>query len=146
LRPARDYELGRYTPADPDESPVGAGWVTFSAVLLALAGTWNFVDGILAISSSKVFSSDAVMVFSTLHTWGWIVMILGIVQGFAAFALFNGSQFARWFGIVVAGVSAIGQLMFVPAYPWWALAMFALDVLAIYGLAVYGGHRLRPAL
>jgi hypothetical protein len=55
----------------------------------------------------------------------------------------SGSEFARWFGIVSAGLNALGQLAFVPAYPWWALAMFSVDVLIIYGLAVYGGSRLR---
>jgi hypothetical protein len=33
--------------------------------------------------------------------------------------------------------------MFLPAYPLWALAMFSVDMLIIYGLAVYGGKRLR---
>jgi len=45
----------------------------------------------------------------------------------------------------VAGLNAIGQLLFVPVYPWWAIAMFTLDILIIYGLAVYAGARLRPA-
>jgi hypothetical protein len=34
----------------------------------------------------------------------------------------------------------------VPAYPVWAITMFAVDVLIIYALAVYGGHRLTRAL
>jgi hypothetical protein len=28
-----------------------------------------------------------------------------------------------------------------PAYPLWAVAMFALDLLVIYALAVYAGSR-----
>ena len=27
-----------------------------------------------------------------------------------------------------------------PAYPFWSLAIFTLDVLAIYGLVAYGQH------
>ena len=146
MRTAQDYELPRrYTPADY-ASPAGAGWVTFAAVLLALAGIWNFVEGILAISSSKVYTAQAVFVFSDLNTWGWIVMILGIIQGFASFALLGGGEYARWFGTFAAGLNAIGQLMFVPVYPWWAIAMFSVDVLVIYGLAVHGGPRLPPVL
>jgi hypothetical protein len=26
------------------------------------------------------------------------------------------------------------------AYPWWSLALFTVDVLIIYGLAVHGGR------
>jgi hypothetical protein len=59
----------------------------------------------------------------------------------AAVAVLGRSQWARWFGITMASLSAIGQLLFVQAYPWWSLAVFALDVLVIYGLAVYGGRR-----
>jgi len=83
-----------------------------------------------------------VFVFSGLNTWGWIVLILGIIQALAALAILSGSEFARWFGIAAAGLNGIGQLMFVPAYPAWAIAMFAVDVLIIYALAVYGGGRL----
>src|SRR5262249_33454080 len=119
----------------------GSGWVLFAAVLLALAGLWNLIDGILAVSSSHVYTGKAVYIFSDLNTWGWIVIILGIVQGIAALALMSGSAWARWFGIGAAGVNAIGQLAFVPVYPVWAAAMFAVDVLIIYALAVHAGRR-----
>jgi hypothetical protein len=72
-------------------------------------------------------------------------MILGILQLFAAFGVVGGSEWARWFGIACAGVNAIGQLLFLPAYPLWAITMFAVDLLIIYALAVYGGSRLREA-
>ena len=115
----------------------------FAAVLLGLAGLWNFIEGVAAISNAHVYVGNANYVFSDLKTWGWIVLALGIIQGFAAFALLTGSELARWFGIAVAGLNAIGQLMFIPAYPVWGLAMFAVDMLIIYALAVYGGKRLR---
>jgi hypothetical protein len=139
-----DYELrsgyGEY------ESEHGAGWLTFAAVLLGLAGIWNAIDGILAVSSSRVYTDSSVFIFSDLNTWGWIVLILGIIQALAALAILSGSEFARWFGIAAAGLNAIGQLMFVPVYPLWAMAMFAVDVLIIYALAVYGDRRLEHAL
>jgi hypothetical protein len=30
-------------------------------------------------------------------------------------------------------------MMSIPAYPLWSLALVAIDLLVIYGLAVYGG-------
>jgi hypothetical protein len=146
MRTAQDYEpQGQYASASDIDVPRGSGWVTFAAVLLGVAGVWNAIDGILAIADSRVYTGHAVLVFSSLSTWGWIVLILGILQLLAAGALVGGSELARWFGISVAGLNAIGQLLFVPVYPWWAIAMFTLDVLIIYGLAVYAGARLRPA-
>jgi hypothetical protein len=126
-----DYDAGR-----------AAGWVTFASVMLALAGAFNFFDGILAVSKSNFYTDNAVYVFSDLNTWGWIVMGLGALQLLAAFTLMSGSEFARWFGIFAAGLNAVGQLMFVPAYPFWALSLFAVDILIIYALAVYAGRRL----
>jgi hypothetical protein len=114
--------------------------------MLGLAGIWNFVDGILAISSSRVYTGNATYVFSDLNTWGWIVMILGIIEGLAALSIMSGSEFARWFGIGAAALNAIGNLLFIPVYPWWGLAMFSVDVLIIYALAVYGGARLQRAV
>ena len=140
MRTAQDYELrseyGEY------ESEHGTGWLTFATVLLGLAGIWNFIEGILAVASSRVYTDHSVFVFSDLNTWGWIVLILGIIQALAALAILSGNEFARWFGIAAAGLNAIGQLMFVPVYPSWAITMFAVDVLIIYALAVYGGRRL----
>jgi hypothetical protein len=144
LRTAQDYEpQGRYAVASELEAPSGLGWVTFASVMLGLAGIWNSIAGILAISSSRVYTGHSVLVFGTLNTWGWIVLLLGIVQLIAAGSLFAGSEFGRWFGIGAAGVNAIGQLLFLPAYPLWAVAMFTLDLLVIYALAVYAGSRLR---
>ena len=123
----------------------GVGWLTFAAVMLGLAGTWNVFDGILALANSKVYGINRTYVFSDLRTWGWIVLALGCLQLLAAFLIYAGSEFARWFGIATAGVNALAQLAFVPVYPVWAITMFAVDVLVIYGLAAYAGHKLRDA-
>jgi hypothetical protein len=121
----------------------GGGWIVFAASLLGLAGLWNVIQGILAIGDSRVYVGETTFVFSDLNTWGWIILVLGVAQLLAAFAIVGGSEFARWFGIACAGVNAIGQLFFISAYPFWAIAIFALDILIIYALAVYGGSRLR---
>jgi len=130
--------------SDASESQ-GIGWIVFASIMLFLAGTWNVIDGILAISRSHVYTASAHYVFSDLRTWGWIVLALGIVQLLAGGYLLSGSEWARWFGVAAAGINSIGQLMFLPAYPFWALSMFVLDLLIIYALAVYGGSRLRES-
>ena len=32
------------------------------------------------------------------------------------------------------------QLLMIPAYPFWSLSIFAVDILAIYGLVAYGSR------
>jgi len=123
--------------------PEGVGWVMFSALMLGLVGIWGIIEGLLAVSSSKVFVANATFVFSDLNAWGWIVTFVGALCLLAAFALPTGSEVARWFGVAVAGVNAFGQLFFLDAYPLWSMAIFAVDILIIYGLAAYAGARLR---
>jgi hypothetical protein len=137
------YDAGRMDTTEYDVA--GGGWITFAAILLGLAGTFNVLEGILAIANSRVYTAHQTFVFSNLNTWGWIVLILGVFQLIAAFSLFGGSELARWFGVLVAGVNAIGQLYYVPAYPIWSLMLFSVDILIIYGLVAYAGHRLRDA-
>jgi hypothetical protein len=120
--------------------PEGGGWIAFAMTLLALAGSLNVIQGIVGLTTSKFYVADAKFVFSDLRTWAWIVLVLGIVQILAAVGLSRRNQAARWFAIAVAGLNAIGQLLFVQSYPFWSLTVFALDILVIYGLAVYGGR------
>jgi hypothetical protein len=148
MRTTQDYGPSeRYDRPPPDtgygEEPSGQGWVLFAAIMMGLLGVWNLFEGIAAISSAHVFVADAHYVFSDLNTWGWIVLILGVFQIVAALVLLSGSEIARWFGIAVASLNALGQLAFAPAYPVWALLMFSVDVLIIYALAAYAGKRLR---
>jgi hypothetical protein len=120
----------------------GGGWVLFAGIMLMLVGILNVIYGIAAIDDSSFFVNDTKYILSDLNTWGWVTLILGAVQILAAFSIWNGNQFGRWVGIAVAGLSAISALLSIPAYPFWSLAIFAVDVLVIYGLAAYGGqHR-----
>jgi uncharacterized membrane-anchored protein len=116
------------------------GWLVFAGITLLVAGVFSVFDGILAVSESSFYVADARFVFSDLNTWGWIVLVIGCLAVVAGFAVMARHQFARWFGIAAASINAAGQLMFVQAYPWWALSIFALDVLIIYALAVHGGR------
>ncbi len=120
----------------------GAGWLGFAAMMLTIGGIWAVFEGILAISSSKIYTAHATYVFSDLHTWGWIVLGLGVLTLFAAAGIVSGSQFGRWFGVAIACLNLFGQLMFLHANPWWSVTMIVVDICVIYALAVYGGLRL----
>src|SRR5436305_1468692 len=98
----QDYEAPReYGSGIAAGDRPGIGWVRFAGVMLGLAGLWNFIEGIAAISNAHVYVANANYVFSDLNTWGWIVLVLGVLQGFAAFAVLTGSEIGRWFGVAV---------------------------------------------
>ena len=118
----------------------GYGLILFASVLLLVIGFFNMIYGIAAIANSHVFVANAHYVFSDLRTWGWITLIISVLQLIAAGGVLAGNQLARWFAVVVVGLSAIDMMFFVPAYPFWALAIIAMDVVALYGLCAYGSR------
>lgn len=118
----------------------GSGWILFAGIMILIAGILNIIWGIAAIDQSQFFVQDTEFIFSSLKTWGWIVLILGILEVLAAFSIWRGGVFGAVFGIFAASLSAIGALLSIPAYPFWSLAIFAVDVLVIYGLAAYGAR------
>jgi hypothetical protein len=116
----------------------GGGLILFASVMLVIIGCFNLIYGIAAIANSHVFVANAHYVFGGLRTWGWITLIIGALQLLAAAGVVAGNQAARWFGVAVLGLSAIDQMFFIPAYPFWSLMIIAVDVVALYGLCAYG--------
>ena len=127
----------RYDSADYDS---GSGWRLFAAIMVSIAGVLNVIYGIAAIGGSSFFVDDTQYILSGLNTWGWVMLIIGVIQLLACVSIVRGGQFGRWFGIIAASLSAIAALLAIPAYPFWSLAVFAVDILIIYGLAAYGGQ------
>ena len=111
------------------------GWWVFAGILLLIAGTLNVIWGIGAISDAKFFIADQKYIISSLHTWGWATLILGVLELIAAFSLFSGGGFGRWVGIFAASLTCISALLSIPAYPFWSLCVFALSLIILYELA-----------
>jgi hypothetical protein len=65
-----------------------SGWVMFAGMMLAIVGIVNVVYGIAAISNANFYAADTHFVISNLNTWGWVMLILGVVQVAAACSLF----------------------------------------------------------
>ena len=122
-----------------EEPGRGYGLVMFASILLLVIGCFNAIQGIAAIAHSHVFVANAHFVFANQRAWGWITLILGVLQLIAAVGVLAGNQLARWFAVVVIGLNAIDQMFFIPAYPFWSLLIIAVDVVALWGLCVYGG-------
>jgi hypothetical protein len=122
-----------------------SGWVTFAGVMLLIAGVLNIIYGIAAIGDSSFFINDTKYILSNLKTWGWITLIIGLIQLFAAFSLWSGGVYGRIIGIGAAGLSAIAALLSIPAYPFWSLAIFALDIVIIHQIATRGTEGRRIA-
>jgi hypothetical protein len=124
----------------PEYQP-GEGWLLFAGVMLMLAGVLNAIWGIAAIDGSAFFTDEGrYVIFDNLSTWGWFLLIVGVLQITAAISVWNGGAYGQVIGIAAAAFNAMILLFTVNAFPFAAFMLFIIDVLIIYGLAVYGGR------
>lgn len=72
--------------------------------------------------------------------WGWTHLLLGVVAILVAAGLLAGNTVARVVGVGIAMLSAVVNLVFLPASPWWSTLVIVFDVLVIYGLTAHGGE------
>ena len=116
----------------------GLGRAVFVAILLLIAGTLNIIYGIAAVSNAHFFNGTQ-YVFSSLHTWGWITIIVGVIQLTAGFSLMAGNAYGRVIGIIAASIGALESLLSIGgAHPWWSIGIFALCIYVLHGLIVFG--------
>ena len=134
-------QSGRRITADADlRHAAGRGLITVAPVLLLVTGAVNLAGGIAAITGSHILIANAQYMSGGLHAWGWIMTILGAVQLLAAAGVWAGNQLARWSAVTVVGLTAIGQMFVIPAYPFWSLAIIAADVAVLWGLCAHGNR------
>jgi hypothetical protein len=121
----------------------GEGWLLYASILLVIVGTLNFFQGLALIAKDEILVTgpDAqVVLIGDVSTWGWVILIVGILEFAAGFGVLARQQWARWFGIIIGSLAILAQFpVFFGPYPLWSLTVVILISLAVYGLAAYGG-------
>jgi hypothetical protein len=113
--------------------------------MLGLAGLMRIIDAIWAFTYDGKASGipdelKGAVLGDNLKTYGWVWLGVGVLLIVASVMVLSRSQFARWVGIVAAGVLTVSAMMWMPYYPIWALTYVLLGSLTIYALATYGGR------
>jgi molecular chaperone DnaJ len=125
---------GKITASTDGRHAAGRRVITLTLALLLIIGIFTLAGGIAAIAGSHLLVSSAHYMPGGLRAWGWAMAILGAAQLLAAAGVWAGSQLARWFAAAAIGLTAIGQVFFIPAYSLWSLLVIAVDVVALWGL------------
>jgi len=118
----------------------GRSVITLALTLLLVIGIVNLAGGIAAIAGSHLLVTSARYVSGGLRAWGWVLAIFGAVQLLAAAGVWAGNRLARWLAATTVGLTAIGQMFFIPAYPLWSLLIIAVEVVALWGLCADGSY------
>src|SRR3954471_3198947 len=120
-----------------DVPRIGNGWVAFAGTYLAIAGMFNLIWGITALSKKSYFVEGG-LVWSSLSTWGWIAIIFAAIQIVA-----GGLLFARKLPGVIAAIalSILGVLvnvLAIGAYPLWSSIAIVCNGLVLWAVTAHG--------
>jgi len=114
---------------------VPSGWAFFVGILLFIVGVFNIIWGLTAVFEDEAITvGEQGLIVWDLTAWGWIHLILGVVQVAAALGLFGGRGWARWVAILFVMINAFGQIAWMPVYPLWSVLIITLDIIIIYQL------------
>ncbi|HZC53441.1 MAG TPA: hypothetical protein VE441_13215 [Mycobacterium sp.] len=110
--------------------------------MMTLVGAFQFIEGLTALFRDTYYlvGHNGLLVRVDYTGWGWIHMVFGALLVLAGVTLFSGRMWARVIGVALAGLSALANLAFIDAYPWWSIMVIALDVLVIYAITVHGNE------
>ena len=117
---------------------VAASWGSaFAGAMLMVVGLFQFFQGLVAvINGNQFFVTTPNYVFQlNVTTWGWIHLVLGAVIAVAGLFIFTGNIVARSVGMLLAGLQAVVNFMWLPYYPLWSIIIIAIDVFIIWSLA-----------
>ena len=121
--------------------PTGwTGWVAFASCMMILLGTFQAIEGLVAIFDDGYYrvTQSGLVVNVDYTVWGWVHLLLGVLVAISGIGVMVGNIAARTVGVLLAGLSAIANLLFIAAYPFWSIIVITVDVLVIYALTVHG--------
>jgi hypothetical protein len=133
-RPAPGYDDRAEYATD---APSGAviGWTVFAAVMLMVSGIGNILEGIAQIVRGSYFVTLPNYAYNlSVHSWGWIHLIAGIVVFLAGAALLADKTWARVVGVAFASLSLFLNLVYLPFFPVWSIVVIAVDAFVIWAL------------
>jgi hypothetical protein len=113
-----------------------SGWITFAGVAALIAGGYNALSGIAALTDDDtlVAAAQEVLFGIDLTAWGWMWLIVGAVQLGTGALILARNQWGLWLGVAIAGLSAMLTAIVIFVFPLWALAVLAIDFLVMYAL------------
>ena len=117
-----------------------AGFVVFAGVMMLMIGSFHAIAGLVALFEDDYYlvRPSGLVVNVDYTAWGWLHLVLGVLVALAGLGALSGQMWARVTGVVLAGLSAVANMVFIAAYPVWSIVMITLDVLVIYALIVHG--------
>lgn len=116
------------------------GWILFLGIVLIVSGLISLIQGIVALVDDDFYlvTAEALALDLDYTSWGWILVAFGALLIGTGYAVMFGYLWARFVALIVVFVHAMVNLTFLAAYPIWSIIAIALDLVAVYAIAVHG--------
>ncbi|HTX69396.1 MAG TPA: hypothetical protein VMH50_09655 [Thermoleophilia bacterium] len=111
----------------------GSSYSNFAGIFLFVVGLFNILDGVMTLWRKEYFQGADVVV-ANLQTWGWAVLVVGVVQLLAGWLVLNRSSVGRWVGVIIVVISMMVSFLAIGVYPFWTLIILLIDTLVLWGL------------
>jgi hypothetical protein len=124
---------------DAVEGDRWVGWIAFAGILMIIGGFLQGFYGLVAILNDEwVVWGNTGAVYLDITQWGWVHLVWGAVMILAGLGVLSGNFLARTVGVVLAGITAIVNFMFIPVYPLWSVTVVVVAIVVIYALVAHG--------
>jgi hypothetical protein len=112
------------------------GGALFAGVLMVISGATDILQGIVSLNNDAFLNGVTGYAYTfDISSWGYIHVILGGLVALAGIGVLMRSQIARYIGIGLAALNLVGQFMYLPYQPVWAVVGMALSAFVIWALA-----------
>jgi len=125
----------------PHPDIAGVGLLAFSGTMVLLLGLLSLFYAIAVIAGSNLFIKEAAWLVGDARPWGWLMLIVALIQLSAPISIWLGGRWGQWVGILSAASNIVAQVMFLSDVPGVAIALIVVDVMVIHALITYGGGR-----
>jgi hypothetical protein len=113
-----------------------SGWITFAGIAALVAGSYNTLSGIAALSDDDTLSGRAkeVLFSIDLTAWGWFWLIVGLVQLVTGVLILQRNMAGLWLGVAAASLSGLMTVFVIFVFPLWGIAVLSIDFLVLFAL------------
>jgi hypothetical protein len=113
-----------------------SGWVKFAGVYVLIAGGLNALWGIVALAKKEQFVEGG-LVWSDLQVWGWIALIIGVIQLLTAVLVLMRNPIGMIMAIFVSMAAIFSNFLMFGAYPGWSAIALVCNGLVLWAVTVH---------
>ena len=146
VRHSEEPEMSHERTTTPTSSGYNGwvGWIAFAAAIMVLLGSLHIFQGLVALFRDEVFIASDASRQHRLHRLGRRPHPRWASSWLPPSAFWPARSGRARSACCFALGSALANVAFIGAYPFWSLIMVALDIVIILALTVHGSE-IKPA-